>query len=83
MARYNKVNLVEDLLLQDIFATTSKKRVTELVDDILAIIQERVAEGDEVTFAGFGKFIPHTGKNGKLRPRFMAYKDFKDAVTTV
>ena len=83
MARYNKVNLVEDLLLQDIFATTSKKRVTELVDDILAIIQERVVEGDEVTFAGFGKFEKYERENGSFKPKFTAYKDFKDAVTTV
>ena len=83
MARYNKVNLVEDLLLQDIFATTSKKRVTELVDDILATIQERVVEGDEVTFAGFGKFEKYERENGSFKPKFTAYKDFKDAVTTV
>ena len=83
MARYNKVNLVEDLLLQDIFATTSKKRVTELVDDILAIIQEHVVAGDEVTFAGFGKFEKYERENGSFKPKFTAYKDFKDAVTTV
>ena len=83
MARYNKVSLVEDLILQDVFADVSKKRVTELVDDILSLIQEHVVAGDEVTFAGFGKFEKYQRENGSFKPKFSAFKDFKDAVSAV
>lgn len=81
MARYNKESLVEDLLLYDIFANVTKTKTREFVDDLLNVIQERVAAGDEVTFAGFGKFEKFTRQNGTVKPKFTAFKDFKDAVT--
>ena len=80
MARYNKQSLVEELLLHDIFANTSKTKTTQFVDDLLDMIQERVVAGDEVTFAGFGKFEKYTRQNGSVKPKFTAFKDFKDAV---
>ena len=83
MARYNKTNLVEDLILQDIFAEVSKKRITELVDDIFDLIQARVVAGDDVAFAGFGKFEKYQRENGSFKPKFSAFKDFKDAVSAV
>ena len=83
MARYNKTNLVEDLLLHDLFAEASKKRVTDLVEDIFNLIQERVVAGDDVAFAGFGKFEKYQRENGSFKPKFTAFKDFKDAVSAV
>ena len=55
MARYNKQSLVEDLLLHDIFANVPKSKTTQFVEDLLDIVTERVAAGDEVNLAGFGK----------------------------
>lgn len=80
MARYNKESLVEDLLLHDIFADVTKTKTRQFVDDLLDTIQERVVAGDEVTFAGFGKFEKFTRQNGTVKPKFTAFKDFKDAV---
>ena len=80
MARYNKQSLVEDLLLHDIFAEVTKTNTTQFVEDLLQIIQDKVAAGDEVTFAGFGKFEKFTRQNGTVKPKFTAFKDFKDAV---
>lgn len=80
MARYNKQSLVEDLLLHDIFADVTKTKTTQFVEDLLQMIQDHVAAGDEVTFAGFGKFEKFTRQNGSVKPKFTAFKDFKDAV---
>ena len=81
MARYSKSNLVEDLTLHDVFAATSKAKVAAFVDDFLTIISERVAAGDEVALSGFGKFEKFTRLNGSVKPKFSAYKDFKDSVS--
>jgi nucleoid DNA-binding protein len=78
--RYTKTELVEDLLLQDLFASTTKKAVTELIEDIFISITEQVAQGSEVSIPGFGKFIVKELKSGKRVPKFVAFKDFKDAI---
>ena len=78
--RYTKPNLVDDLLVQDIFADTTKKAVTEFVEDFFLLIQQRVAEGYEVNIPGFGKFFTRTLASGKTVPKFTAFKDFKDAI---
>ena len=78
--RYTKVNLVDDILLQDIFSNMSKKAVTEFVEDFFQLIQERTAEGYEVNIPGFGKFFTRTLASGKTVPKFLAFKDFKDAI---
>ena len=80
MARYNKESLVEDLQFYDIFAEVSKAKTRQFVEDLLQHIQTHVAAGDEVTFAGFGKFEKFTRQNGSIKPKFTAFKDFKDAV---
>lgn len=85
MARYTKADLVNDLLLQDVFATTSKRKVTEFVDDLLQSISDKVVAGDEVAFAKFGRFYKFAGTKegkptGKFFPKFVAYGDFKTAV---
>ena len=80
MARYNKQSLVDELLLHDIFADVSKAKTTQFVEDLLQMIQDHVVAGDEVTFGGFGKFEKYTRQNGTVKPKFTAFKDFKDAV---
>ena len=85
MARYSKSDLVEDLLLHEIFATTSKRKITDLIDDILQIISDKVVAGDEVAFAKFGKFYKFEKTkdgepSGVIVPKFLAYGEFKDAV---
>ena len=80
MARYNKDSFVEDLSLQDVFENASKKRPTEFVEDFFSNIMTRVAEGDEVTIPGFGKFEKYTLASGRVKPKFTAFTDFKAAV---
>lgn len=80
MARYNKLALVEDLSLQEVFTEASKKQVTELVEDIFQIIADKVVAGDEVVIPGFGKFEKYQRTNGVYKPKFTAYKQFKAVV---
>ena len=85
MARYTKESLVEDLQLYDIFAEVSKAKTRQFVEELLQTIQDRVVAGDEVTFAGFGKFYKfEKTKDGKptgtIVPKFAAFKDLKEAV---
>ena len=85
MARYTKESLVEDLQLYDIFAEVSKAKTRQFVEDLLQTIQDHIVAGDEVTFAGFGKFYKfEKTKNDKptgiIVPKFAAFKDLKEAV---
>jgi len=79
MTRYTKADLVEDLQLQDLFADASKKATTEFVEDFFQLMADKVAEGTEVSIPRFGKFYPYTLKSGKVVPKFVAFKEFKDA----
>lgn len=78
--RYTKENLVDDLLVQDLFANTTKKAVTEFVEDFFLSLTERVSTGYEVSIPGFGRFFTKTIASGKTVPKFIAFKDFKDAI---
>ena len=80
MARYSKSDLVNDLALHDLFANASKRKVTEFVEDYLQIITDKVAAGDEVAIANFGKFSKYIRQNGQAKPKFTAYGEFKSAV---
>lgn len=80
MTRYTKATLVEDLQLQDLFADASKKAITEFVEDFFQLIADKVAEGAEVSIPRFGRFYSYTLKSGKVVPKFIAFKEFKDAV---
>lgn len=81
MARYNKELLIEDLSLHNVFAEVPKSQVTSVVNYLFDIIQERVVAGDDVAIAGFGKFEKYQKQDGTYKPKFTAFKDFKDAVT--
>lgn len=87
----NKVELVERIAEFDNF--TSKKQAREFVEDLLAMVRKEVAEGNEVSLAGFGKFYPakQSAREGvangvaystpeKTVPKFKAAKGFKDEV---
>jgi len=86
MARLNKQSLVDDLSLHRAFESTPKSQVAEVVDYIFELITDHVANGDDVTIAGFGKFQKtERTKNGEpigsFRPKLVTYKAFKDAVS--
>lgn len=79
MAKINKAGLVEFIYEQDNFET--KKQSAEFLDDLLTLIQDTVASGDEVNIAGFGKFERfESSTTGKKFPKFRPFKDFTDAV---
>lgn len=80
MAKYTKVNIIEDLLLQEVFASTNKRQVTEFVDDFFQLITDKIASGDEVTIAKFGRFEKYVRENGTKKPKFTPYLSFKLAV---
>jgi DNA-binding protein HU-beta len=76
-------------------ADASKKDAAEIVDAVLAVIEETLARGGEVTFSGFGKFHvaergaregvnPRTGEKLQIAaskvPRFTAGSGLKKAV---
>lgn len=77
----NKDGLVEFLQTHNIFADTSKKDTKEFVEDFFAMIAEAVSNGDTVKVPSFGKFEPYTKLDGTIKPKFIAFKDFKDLVT--
>lgn len=76
----NKDGLVEALTLQEMFVDQPKYKVKEFVEDFFGIISEAVSQGDTVSIAKFGKFEPYTRLNGSIKPKFVAFKDFRDAV---
>lgn len=85
MAKYTKTELIDDLLLHEIFADVSKKATTEFVNDLLDSIANKVAAGDDVSLYGFGKFEKYAktkdGKpTGEFTPKFRPAKAFKDKV---
>ena len=78
MATFNKAALAERIYEFDNFST--KKQATEFVEDILRLIKDEVAEGNEVSLAGFGKFEQYKLASGVIKPKFSAFTDFKNAV---
>lgn len=78
----NKQALVNELMLQDIFANQSKTKVTEFVEDFFDLIANHVIAGNEVSIPGFGKFYKYTSTVDatKVTPKFKAFKDFKEAM---
>ena len=69
-----------------------KTRIAKILESMSEIIQQQVADGDEVTLMGFGSFTtsvrkartvynPHSGKNMQsprlVLAKFRAGKDFK------
>lgn len=79
MATINKDALVEKLQLTDAFSSHTKKFTREFVDDFFKSIMDEVVAGNTVSITGFGKFELFTRQNGSVKPKFTAFKDFKDA----
>lgn len=79
MATINKEALVDKLQLTDAFSSHTKKFTREFVNDFFALIAEEVVAGNTVSITGFGKFELFTRQNGSVKPKFTAFKDFKDA----
>ena len=91
----NKSDLVK--ALHDRQGALSRKEIGEVVDGILDLIVDTVAQGGEVGLVGFGKFRPvvpdprpvRTPKSGdpvagggRAFPRFVPGKSFRQAVET-
>ncbi len=77
--RLNKAELISRIAEFDNF--TTKVQASNFLDDILELIQSTIVAGGEVSIAGFGKFDKFTSPvTGKHKPRFKAFKDFKEAV---
>jgi len=51
-----------------------------LVDALTNTVVSEVVAGNEVCIAGFGKFEPYTRTNGTVKPKFIPFKAFKDAM---
>jgi DNA-binding protein HU-beta len=95
MAKISKVELINEVALHDVFANTSKAKVTSVVNHILDTITAHLVAGDEVNVSGFGIFktavskartakVPGTDKTvdvpAKTVAKFKASKALKDAV---
>lgn len=80
MARITKDTIVAELQLQDAFVDVPKYKVKEFVEDFFQSIIDKVANGDSVAIAGFGKFEPFTRSNGVVTPKFRPAKAFRDTL---
>lgn len=95
MAKISKVELINEVALHDVFANTSKAKVTSVVNHILDTVTAHLVAGDEVNVSGFGIFktavskartakVPGTDKTvdvpAKTVAKFKASKALKDAV---
>lgn len=95
MAKISKVELINEVALHDVFANTSKAKVTSVVNHIFDTITAHLVAGDEVNVSGFGIFktavskartakVPGTDKTvdvpAKIVAKFKASKALKDAV---
>ena len=79
MARINKKQLAEDILLYDVFENATKSQVEAFIEDFFDLISKKVVEGDSVAISGFGKFEKYERQNGTFKPKFVPFKEFKDA----
>lgn len=76
----NKPALVEELSLYDVFSDTSRKDITLFVESFFDLIATHVKNGNEVSIPGFGKFSRYTKQDGTFKPKWSAFKEFKDSV---
>jgi DNA-binding protein HU-beta len=75
----------------------SKKAVGEVVDSLLSTISEELAQGNEISITGFGKFstVARAARNGRnpqtgavvqipasVAPKFSPGKALKDAIAS-
>lgn len=80
MTEYTKSNLVEDLLLHDLFADAPKYKVKAFVEDLFSLISTKVSLGQTVSIPGFGKFKNFTRSNGAKTPKFRPSTRFRSSV---
>jgi DNA-binding protein HU-beta len=91
----NKAELVNALIEKSGSDIVTKAQATRLLGNVLDIIKDEVAGGNEVAIVGFGTFKPvhkeaRKGRNvatgeaidipAKTVPKFVPGKSFKDAV---
>ncbi len=91
----SKVELINEVALHDVFANTSKAKVTSVVNHMLDTITMHLVNGNEVNLSGFGIFrtvvssarkakVPGTDRTvevpAKTVAKFKASKALKDAV---
>ena len=91
----SKAELINEVALHDVFANTSKAKVTSVVNHIFDTITGHLVNGDRVTVSGFGIFttavssartakVPGTDRTvevpAKTVAKFKASKALKDAV---
>ena len=96
MAKISKVELINEVALHDVFANTSKAKVTSVVNHILDTITAHLVAGDEVNLSGFGIFktavseartakVPGTDKTVNVAAttvaKFKVGKALKEAVS--
>ena len=80
MATINKPALVEEISLYDVFENASKKDITLFVEAFFDLIAGKVVQGDEVSIPGFGKFSKFQKQDGTFKPKFAAFKEFRQNV---
>jgi len=78
MKRLNKKALARTLQEAELVETLTAGE--HLVDVLTNTVVSEVVAGNEVSLAGFGKFIPYTRTNGTVKPKFVPFKAFKDAM---
>ncbi|MFW9602498.1 MAG: HU family DNA-binding protein [Prevotella sp.] len=91
----SKADLINEIALHDVFANTSKSKVTLVVNHIFDTITGHLVDGNRVTVSGFGIFktavssaktakVPGTERTvevpAKTVAKFKASKALKDAV---
>lgn len=78
--RISKVDFINEIALHDVFANTSKKGVTDVINHILDSLTNHIVAGDSVHLSGFGKFENFVRANGAKSAKFRPAKALKDAV---
>lgn len=78
--RINKTLLAADLGLNEILANKTKKELEQLVEDFFELIATHIAESNEVSIPGFGKFERYEKQDGSHKAKFTPYKELKEKV---
>lgn len=76
----NKEAFAEAISTHEVFENYPKYKIKQFVEDFFGIVTDAVVAGDSVSIAGFGKFENFERQNGTRKPKFTAFKDFKEAV---
>lgn len=74
----NKRQLINAIAETGHFDT--KKAAGEFLDQLITIVSDTVASGNEVRIANFGKFETYTRLNGEKTPKFRPFAALKAKV---